>query len=151
MAKKIGIDLAAPELASLGGAGMAVKYKDYYDILGVTRTASEVEIKKAFRQLARKYHPDVNSGDKSSEEKFKKVNEAYTVLSDPEKRRRYDQLGPGYQDGADFTPPPGGSIPISMVKISGIYLGAALLILAIFLPASSEAVRPDGLPGPALP
>lgn len=86
---------------------MAVKFRDYYEILGVAKTASEDEIKKAFRRLARKYHPDVNPGDKSAEDKFKEINEANTVLSDPEKRRRYDQLGPNYQEGSDFTPPPG--------------------------------------------
>jgi DnaJ-class molecular chaperone len=86
---------------------MAVKFRNYYEILGVAKTASEDEIKKAFRRLARKHHPDVNPGDKSAEEKFKEINEANTVLSDPEKRRRYDQLGPNYQEGSDFTPPPG--------------------------------------------
>jgi len=73
---------------------MAVKFKDYYDVLGVPKTASEDEIRKAFRKLARKYHPDVNPGDKSAEEKFKEINEAYEVLSDADKRKRYDELGP---------------------------------------------------------
>ena len=67
--------------------------RDYYDILGVKRDASVEELKKAFRKGARKYHPDVNPGDKESEAKFKEVNEAYSVLSDPEKRKTYDQFG----------------------------------------------------------
>ncbi|MCI0389480.1 MAG: DnaJ domain-containing protein [Acidobacteria bacterium] len=85
---------------------MAVKFRDYYEVLGVARTASADEIKKAYRKLARKHHPDVNPGDKTAEEKFKELNEAYEVLSDPEKRKRYDQLGANWKAGADFTPPP---------------------------------------------
>jgi len=67
--------------------------KDYYKILGVSKNATEVEIKKAFRKLAVKYHPDKNKGDKAAEEKFKEINEAYAVLSDPEKRKQYDTFG----------------------------------------------------------
>ncbi len=73
-------------------------YKDYYKTLNVSRGASTEDIKKAFRKLARKYHPDVNPGDKKAEEKFKEINEAYEVLSDPEKRKRYDTLGPNWQE-----------------------------------------------------
>ncbi len=86
---------------------MAVKFRDYYEVLGVGKTATEDEIRKAYRTLARKHHPDVNPGDKSAEDKFKEINEAYEVLSDSDKRKRYDQLGPNWKAGSDFTPPPG--------------------------------------------
>src|SRR3974377_2434617 len=67
--------------------------KDYYDLLGVKKSASSEDIRKAFRKLARKYHPDVNPGDKAAEERFKQISEANDVLSDPKKRKIYDQLG----------------------------------------------------------
>lgn len=72
-------------------------YKDYYQILGVSKNASEKEIKRAYRKLAQQYHPDKNRGDKTAEEKFKDINEAYEVLSDPEKRQKYDQFGAQWQ------------------------------------------------------
>src|SRR5512142_2805633 len=78
----------------------ATDNKDYYAILGVKKSASTEEIRKAFRKLARKYHPDVNPGDKAAEEKFKQLSEANDVLSDPKKRRIYDQLG-YYSDNID--------------------------------------------------
>jgi curved DNA-binding protein len=86
---------------------MPVQYKDYYEVLGVPRTASEADIKKAFRKLAREHHPDVAKNKKQAEEKFKEVNEAYEVLGDPAKRKKYDELGPNWSAGAEFRPPPG--------------------------------------------
>ena len=86
---------------------MTVQYRDYYKLLGIKREASQAEIRKAYRKLARKYHPDVNPNNKQAEEKFKDIQEAYAVLSDEEKRRMYDQLGSNWRPGADFTPPPG--------------------------------------------
>lgn len=87
---------------------MPVEFKDYYAVLGVPRDAGADDIKKAFRKLARQYHPDIARDKKTAEEKFKEINEANEVLSDPEKRRKYDELGASWQAGAaDREPPPG--------------------------------------------
>jgi curved DNA-binding protein len=86
---------------------MPVQYKDYYESLGVPRNASDADIKKAFRKLAREYHPDVAKDKKKAEEKFKEINEAYEVLSDSAKRKKYDELGANWKSGAEFRPPPG--------------------------------------------
>ena len=85
---------------------MAVQFRDYYETLGLSKTASDEEIRSAFRKLARKYHPDVAKDKKAAEEKFKQINEAYEVLSDPEKRKKYDQLGENWNQPGGFQPPP---------------------------------------------
>jgi DnaJ-class molecular chaperone len=99
-----------------------MEYKDYYKILGVNKTASEKEIKSAYRKLARKYHPDVNPGDKAAETKFKEINEAQAVLTDPAKRKKYDTLGPDWEkrfqqrhgsSGRPYTPGGAGTADVS--------------------------------------
>src|SRR5579875_1982425 len=77
-----------------------MEFQDYYKTLGLTRGATEAEIKSTYRKLARKYHPDVNPGNKEAERRFKEINEAYQVLGDPEKRKKYDELGADWQRGA---------------------------------------------------
>src|SRR5208283_4913626 len=81
---------------------MATSVKDYYKILGINEAASQDDIKKAFRKLARKYHPDLNPGDKTGEEKFKEINEAYAVLSDTDKRAQYDNAGTTFEQFGGF-------------------------------------------------
>lgn len=81
-----------------------MQYKDYYEILGVDKKASADDIKKAYRKLAKKYHPDLNGGSEEAADKLKEINEANDVLSDPEKRKKYDKFGPDFQNGMDFDP-----------------------------------------------
>lgn len=83
-----------------------MEYKDYYKVLGVDKKASSQEIKKAYRKLAKKYHPDLNKGDEKSQEKFKEINEAYEVLGNEDKRKKYDMFGSNYnfQGGQNFDP-----------------------------------------------
>jgi len=85
---------------------MAENKRDYYEILGISKSADETEIKKAYRSLAKKYHPDMNPNDKTAEKNFKEVNEAYEVLSNPDKKSRYDSYGHAGIDpnmgGSDF-------------------------------------------------
>jgi curved DNA-binding protein len=85
---------------------MAVQFRDYYETLGVSKTATDDEIRKAFRKLARKYHPDVNKDKATAEEKFKQLNEAYEVLGDPDKRKKYDELGANWNQPGGFQRPP---------------------------------------------
>jgi len=107
-----------------------MKYKDYYATLGVERTATEADIKNAYRKLARKYHPDV-SKEANAEEKFKEVGEAYETLKDPEKRAAYDQLGP-HSSGEEFRPPPdwqqsfgGGQFSFDDLDLGDLFAGLA--------------------------
>jgi curved DNA-binding protein len=116
-----------------------MEYKDYYKVLGVDRKASEEEIKKAYRKMAMKFHPDRNQGDKQAEEKFKEINEAHQVLSDPEKRARYDQLGDSYahwqqRGGAPggfnwddwYTQTPRGNVRVDVGNLEDLFGGGGL-------------------------
>ena len=102
-------------------------FKDYYSILGVSKTASDKDLKQAFRKLARKFHPDVNPGDKAAEAKFKEINEAYEVLGDPEKRKKYDELGANWRayenvpPGAGFGGQPGWNVRFGGQSAGGGY------------------------------
>ena len=125
---------------------MAVKFKDYYEVLGVKRDATEPQIRQAYRKLARKFHPDVNPGDKVAEDRFKEINEANEVLSDPEKRKRYDQLGPNWKDGAEFTPPPGwgGRVNVDFEDLGSMFGGGGF---SDFFETLFGGARSSGQPG----
>jgi len=114
-----------------------MEYKDYYKTLGIERSATGAEIKSAFRKLALKHHPDRNAGNKNSEEKFKEINEAYEVLSDAQKRARYDQLGdsyshwqqgggaPGNFNWGDWTSAPGGGVSFNVGDLNDLFGGGS--------------------------
>ena len=107
---------------------MAESKRDYYEVLGVGRDADEATLKKAYRQIAKKYHPDMNPGDAEAEKKFKEASEAYAVLSDPDKRRQYDQFGHAAFEG--------GAVRISVISLE--------ISLEICSGAAVEAVRIRG-------
>jgi curved DNA-binding protein len=114
---------------------MGVKFKDYYEVLGVSRDATGKAIKDAYRKLARQYHPDLQTAPakkKTSEEKFKEINEAYEVLGDPEKRKKYDRLGSRWKDGMDFTPPSGSGQSGEWARSEGFTGGFSDFFEAIF-------------------
>ena len=97
--------------------------KDYYSVLGVSRNASDKEIKQAFRRLARKHHPDVNPGDKSAEDRFKQISEAYEVLSDKEKRKKYDRFGDQWQYADQFAGAGGRGAPYQGFDFGDLFSG----------------------------
>lgn len=96
----------------------ATNFKDYYKILGVSKTATAEEIKAAYRKLARKHHPDLNPGNNEAEAKFKEINEANEVLSDPEKRQKYDQFGQYWRQASEGGPPPPGSAGVGVEEFN---------------------------------
>jgi curved DNA-binding protein len=135
-------------------------YKDYYKILGVERNATEAEIKSAFRKLALQYHPDRNPGNKESEEKFKEINEAYEVLSDSEKRARYEQLGdsysrwqqrggPGNFNWNEWTNAPGGGVQWEVGDLNDLFGGGGGF--SDFFQSIFGGMRGEGAPGGGAP
>ena len=133
---------------------MAEQKRDYYEVLGVSRGASEDEIKKAYKKMARKYHPDLNPGDKTAEEKFKEVNEAYEVLSDADKKARYDQYGHAGVDpnfgaggfGGGFD----GSFDFGdLGDIFGSFFGGDLAAAAARIPTRPSGARVSVCPWPS--
>jgi curved DNA-binding protein CbpA len=130
-----------------------MEFKDYYGVLGVSKTATDEEIKKAYRKLARTHHPDLNPGDKTAEAKFKDINEANEVLGDPEKRRKYDELGANWRQYENQPPPRGpqgvpgwpGRLPDRDAGGDGESLRSGIAVFQISFPHTSAApaVRPS--------
>ncbi|MFL0605165.1 DnaJ C-terminal domain-containing protein [Cylindrospermopsis raciborskii] len=124
-------------------------FKDYYSILGISKTASPEEIKQAFRKLARKYHPDLNPGNKQAEARFKEINEAYEVLSDPDKRKKYDQYGQYWKQVGEGGFPGGAGVDMSGFDF-GQYGSFNDFLNDLFGgvgPRSSTSSRSGGRPG----
>jgi len=134
-----------------------MEYKDYYKVLGVERDAAAKDIKRAYRKLAVKYHPDKNPGDQKAEDQFKEINEAYEVLGDPTKRARYDQLGSSYQawermggrqggfDWSQWTNAPGGTY-VDMGDLGELFGGGGFsdFFRTIFGGMAAQSARPSG-------
>ena len=123
-----------------------VEYKDYYKILGVAKGATEKEIKAAYRKLARKHHPDMNQGNPKAEARFKEIGEAYEVLSDPEKRKRYDALGANWNSFRNAPPgagawPGGGEVRVDFGDLGGGGGGSTKRRAGRGAPADSPASR----------
>ena len=122
---------------------MAESKRDYYEVLGVPKDADEDALKKAYRKLAKKYHPDANPGDKEAEAKFKEASEAYSVLSDPQKRQQYDQFGhAAFEQGGAGAGGFGGGFwgvlffSITALILAGIWAISSVIFLVIFLAAA---------------
>ena len=113
--------------------------RDYYEVLGVNKSASDDEVKKAFRKMARKYHPDVNRDKPEAEAKFKEVNEAYEVLSNPDRRGQYDQMGHAAFDGSGGG---GGIWSVAMVAALMIFL-ICFLVDSLVLAAGRQVLKKD--------
>ena len=112
---------------------MAESKRDYYEVLGVPKDADDDALKKAYRKLAKKYHPDANPGDKEAEAKFKEASEAYSVLSDPQKRQQYDQFGhAAFEQGGAGAGGFGGGFG----GLAGIWAISSVIFLVIFLAAA---------------
>ena len=117
---------------------MAEQKRDYYEVLGVDKNADEATIKKAYRTLAKKYHPDMNPGDKEAEKKFKEASEAYAILSDPEKKQQYDQFGhAAFEGGA------GGGGTADLILTVQISVISLVIFSAICLAAAEDVPAMD--------
>ena len=122
---------------------MAQEKRDYYEVLGVSKTATDAEIKKAYRKLAMKYHPDYNPGDKDAEEKFKEVNEANEVLSDPKKRQLYDQYGFAGVDPAYAAQNGGAPVRAALAVLAATaWIWATFSAISLAAASAALAVRP---------
>ena len=124
---------------------MAAEKRDYYEVLGVDKSASEDEIKRAYKKMARKYHPDLNPDNKEAEEKFKEVNEAYEVLSDSDKKARYDQFGFAGVDPATAPERAAGPMtPAASTSATWATFSAASSAAASAPPSAGTPMRPSG-------